>query len=132
MTGLTHNTTYYIVRTGNLTFSLASSLANAQAGTVISLSSDGTGTQTFTLTLTTRALGATGGEENHAMSSTELVVHKHASYTANGSGGTPNGYALQGAGAPGSPVYTYNTDQGGNAAMNVMNPYIVLQYIIKY
>jgi len=91
MTGLTHNTTYYIVRTGNLTFSLATTLANAQNGTVITLSSDGTGTQTFTKTLTARTGGDTGGEENHAMSSTELLAHTHN--TADNNAGAVQGNA---------------------------------------
>jgi len=126
MTGLTHNTTYYLIRTGNLTFSLATTLANAQNGTVITLSSDGTGTQTFTLTLTARTLGTTGGEENHAMTTTELVAHSHP---ANYQGSSQ---ALN-AGATGtdtrSPGSTGST--GGNAAMNNMQPFLALNYIIK-
>lgn len=123
MTGLTHNTTYYLIRTGNLTFSLATSLANAQAGTVISLSSDGTGTQTFTKTLTARTLADTGGEENHAMSSSELLAHTHSNAFAGG-----NGYLNSPAGS-----YAQGTSgsTGGNAAMNIMQPFIVLNYIIK-
>lgn len=122
MAGLTHNTTYYLVRTGNLTFSLASSLNNAQAGIVISLSSDGTGTQTFTKTLTARTAGETGGEENHAMSSTELLAHSH---TINGktqfSGGSP------GAGATNNTFGTPTiSNTGGNAAMNNMQPFITV------
>jgi microcystin-dependent protein len=123
MTGLTHNTTYYIIRTGNLTFSLATSLANAQNGTVISLSSDGTGTQTFTLTLTTRTAGATGGEENHAMSSSELLAHTHS-----------NGYDTTSSGASrGSGTNVGNTtgSTGGNTSMNNIQPFVVLNYIIR-
>jgi hypothetical protein len=119
MTGLTHNTTYYLVRTGNLTFSLASSLANAQNGTVISLSSDGTGTQTFTLTLTTRTAGETGGEERHAMSLDELLAHTHSVYTSsppNVGGASSNVRADNTAGNSGS--------KGGNQAMNNMQPFI--------
>lgn len=127
MTGLTHNTTYYIVRTGNLTFSLASSLANAQNGTVISLSSDGTGTQTFTLTRTARTIGGTGGEENHAMSLTELLAHTH-SYTKEdyetGGGGGSSQYNVQSSQNTGS--------SGGNVTMNNMQPFIVMKTIIKY
>jgi len=77
ITGLTNATVYYVVRVSNTTFSLATSLANAQNGTLITLTSDGTGVQTFTLTLTARTTGDTGGEENHAMSSTELLSHTH-------------------------------------------------------
>jgi hypothetical protein len=126
MTGLTHNTTYYIVKTGNLTFSLATDLANAQNGTVISLSSDGTGTQTFTKTLTARAIGETGGEENHAMSATELLAHTHSFTNPPEMKTTPSG-------SSGDAVRNNNarieygaaiSSTGGNAAMNVMQPFI--------
>ncbi len=124
MTGLTDNTTYYVVRVSNLTFSLATSLANAQNGTVISLSSDGTGTQTFTLTLTARTAGTTGGEENHAMSVTELLAHTHGATGTFNSGSVALSSTNDAASANPS-------SKGGNAAMNVMNPFLVLNYIIK-
>jgi microcystin-dependent protein len=126
MTGLTHNTTYYIVRTGNLTFSLATSLANAQNGTVITLSSDGTGTQTFTLTLTARTLADTGGEENHAMSISEMPAHTHMSGLGSG-GGAFSGLSASASTGSGQT----STSTGGNTAMNNMQPFIVLNYIIK-
>lgn len=140
MTGLTHNTTYYLIRTGNLTFSLASSLANAQNGTVISLSSDGTGTQTFTLTLTARTLGDTGGEENHAMNSTELLAHDHditdfgghTTYLLGGGGTANTRWDSGGGNGPPSTNVLDVLSSGGNAAMNNMQPFVVLNYIIKY
>jgi microcystin-dependent protein len=126
ITGLTNDTTYYLVRTGNLTFSLATTLANAQNATVISLSSDGTGTQTFTQTFTTRTLGDYGGEENHAMSSTELLAHTHDINF-----GTANsGAAHSTSGAVQSNAYL-TSSTGGNTSMNIMQPYCVLNYIIK-
>ena len=135
MTGLTTLTTYYLIRTGNLTFSLATTLANAQNGTAISLSSDGTGTQTFTLTLTTRTLGETGGEETHAMSSSELLSHNHP-YNVSASG-SQNGYYLteQYAGvnnwSPNPSTNVFNpTTKGGNQAMNNMQPFLGINYII--
>jgi len=119
MTGLTDNTDYYIIRTGNLTFSLASSLANAQNGTAIALSSDGSGTQTFTLTFTARTAGDTGGEENHAMSSTELLSHTHSANDQSGSG--------QGnSGSSNHPSSGNTGSTGGNAAMNNMQPFITV------
>jgi microcystin-dependent protein len=127
MTGLTHNTTYYLVRTGNLTFSLATTLANAQNGTVISLSSDGTGVQTFTLTLTARTLADTGGEENHAMSSTEILSHAHMSGLGSG-GGAFSGLSASASTGPGQT----STSVGGNTAMNNMQPFLALNFIIKY
>ena len=130
MTGLTHNTTYYLVRTGNLAFSLATTLANAQNATVISLSSDGTGAQTFTLTLTARTAGDTGGEENHAMSATELLAHTHT-YSPLGTGSTGGNYPNTYINTLQSPAVSIPTGSvGGNAAMNVMQPFLAC-YIWK-
>lgn len=121
MTGLTHNTTYYLIRVSNTTFSLASTLALAQAGTAIALSSDGTGTQTFTLTLTARAADETGGEENHAMSVTELLAHTHTAPGFDGSSST----GVVGIDGGNVNNYTWTTDsRGGNAAMNNMQPFV--------
>ena len=128
ITGLTNNTTYYVIRISNTSFSLATSLANAQNGTVISLSSDGSGVQTFTLTLTARTLGETGGEENHAMSITELLAHSHLSNNVVGGSRTSTN------GAPSSTSATGGgpTDSvGGNVAMNNMQPFGVHTMIIK-
>lgn len=129
ITGLTNDATYYIVRVGNLTFSLASSLTNAQNGTVISLSSDGTGTQTFTLTFTTRTLGDKGGEENHAMNSTELLAHIHSTNGGDGAGTVGPVSAQRNSNSGASNWNTNST--GGNAAMNNIQPFIVVNYIIK-
>lgn len=129
MTGLTHNTTYYLVRTGNLTFSLASSLANAQNGTVISLSSDGTGVQTFTLTLTARTTGDTGGENNHAMSLTELLSHTHPFNASATNSGVVSIDAIDSDGSS-AQIFTPPT-AGGNAAMNNMQPFFAGLWIIK-
>jgi microcystin-dependent protein len=128
MTGLTTATTYYIIRISATTFSLATTLANAQNATAISLSSDGSGTQTFTYTLTAHTLGDTGGEESHAMSSIELLAHTHGITNPLGSGSSNAGFA--------SGTSTINGTEsinstGGNAAMNVMNPYLSVNYIIK-
>ena len=127
MTGLTNDTVYYVIRTGNLTFSLATTLANAQSNGAIALSSDGTGTQTFTQTLTTRAVGESGGEETHAMSSTELLSHTHS--TSIGAGGG-SGVATNTSSSPNASPVTGAT--GGNAAMNSMSPFVVASWIIKY
>lgn len=124
ITGLTNDVTYYVVRTGNLTFSLATTLANAQNGTVITLSGDGTGTQTFTLTFTARTLADTGGEENHAMSSTELLAHTHADVYAPGSGAGQVDTSVTARG-------NVTGSAGGNAAMNDMPPFAALTYIIR-
>jgi len=120
ITGLTSSTVYYIIRVTNTTFSLATSLANAIAGTVISLSSDGSGTQTFTQTLTTRALGDTGGEENHAIILDEVptTLLKTAGTTMD-----------RGLNSPTVPTTANNTT--GDKAHNIMTPFVALNYIIK-
>lgn len=124
-TGLSAGT-YYVIRVSATLIKLASSLANAQNGTAVNITADGSGTCTLTQTLTNRTLGATGGEEAHAMSSTELLAHTH---TTNAEADTDsNGPAGNGSGAN-DPATIDST--GGNAAMNVMNPYTVLNYIIK-
>lgn len=51
--GLTAVTNYWIIRTGVNTFQLATTLANALAGTAVALSTDGTGTQTLADTVST-------------------------------------------------------------------------------
>lgn len=125
ITGLTNDTNYYLVRTGNLTFSLATTLANAQNGVVISLSSDGSGVQTFTLTRAARTRGDTGGEENHAMSNTEILAHVHTALVASGAASNVGGSFL-------TTVAGNTGSVGGNAAMNVMSPFLALNFIIKF
>lgn len=129
ISGLTNDTVYYIIRLSNSTFSLASTLANAQNATAISLSSDGAGTQTFTLSFATRSVGNTGGEENHAQALSELVPHTHPVPATNTN--TTGGLNLLG-------IYTTATDHnltsgstGTAAAMNVMAPFFVGAWIIK-
>lgn len=121
---LVNGNTYYAIRTGNNTFSVATSLANAQNGTVITLL--GTETGSFALTLGTRTLGDTGGEEAHAMSLTELISHNHT-FPNSGSGGdsVTSAATISGSDARGMSL------TGGNAAMNVTSPFGVSQYIIK-
>lgn len=126
MTGLVTLTTYYLIRISSSTFSLATTLANAQNGTAIALSSDGTGVQTFTLTFTARSAGDTGGEESHAMSSTEILSHFHSTNTF----GSPN-LGLTGVAISGNSGGQSSGTVGGNAAMNSMQPFGVANFIIK-
>lgn len=129
--GLALATTYWLVRTNTSTFKVASSLANAQNGTVIDITTAGTGVHTFTTTLTARTLANLLGEEMHAESSTELLSHITTtpipSYFNGGNVTGVNGAA----GTPGGNVnYTSNAN-GGNAAMNNMQPSEVVMKLIK-
>lgn len=119
-------TTYYVVRTGNTTFSLATSLANAQNNTVITLA--GTERGTLTLTLTTRTVGDTGGEENHAMNLNELIAHHHQ---VTGNASAASAASVGSANNNGTNTTFNTTDTGGNSAMNIMSPFAVINYIIK-
>lgn len=118
-TGITAGS-YFLIRDSSTSIRFASTLANAQNGTAVTVT--GTGSFTMTRTLTARTLGERGGEESHAMSITELLSHTHAN------GGSGNNVA-NGAGAPGTGA---TSATGGNAAMNVMNPFVALNYIIKF
>jgi microcystin-dependent protein len=126
MTGLTHNTTYYLVRVAYNQFSLATSIANANAGTVISLSSDGTGAQTFTATYSARALGVMGGEEGHSLTRAEMPSHSHTLPSQNGSGG------VRAISTTANSADTINSGTAGSDAVhNNMPLFTVVNYIIK-
>lgn len=129
MTGLSDAQTYYLIRLSNSTFSLATTLALAQAGTPIALSSDGSGVQTFTLTLTARAIGDTGGEENHAMSITELLSHAHTGHVFTASTGASTFGVGTASGVDNGNIST--SAVGGNASMNNMQPFGTKTFIIK-
>lgn len=127
-TGLSAQT-YYVIRISATIIKLASSLANAQNGTAVDVTADGSGTCTLTQTLTSRSMGATGGEETHAMSSTELLAHVHPP-------GAGDFYKMQGTASGGGTSSnmgnsTNTGSAGGNAAMNGMPPYTVVNFIIK-
>jgi hypothetical protein len=61
ITGLVDGTAYFIIVVDGDTFKLASSLANAQAGTAINLTGTGTSTQTFTGDTATGTATISGG-----------------------------------------------------------------------
>ena len=122
--GLT-NGTWYIVRASSATVKFATSLANAQNGTVATVT--GTGSATLTWVGTVRTRGEVGGEESHAMSSLELLAHSHSVVTT-----SAGALALTGATANVASQSAGNTGSiGDNTPMNVMQPYLVGNYIIK-
>ncbi len=116
--------TVFVIRTGATSIKFATTLANAQAGTAIDITAAGSGTFTLTHTYTARALGEYGGEEAHAMSSTELLAHTHP---VNGASSAANGVDVNIPGSGGGS----SGSTGGNAAMNIMQPFGVVMTIIK-
>jgi len=121
-TGLV-NGSFWIVRVSSTTISIASSLLNAQNGTVVTVT--GTGSATFTYTGSSRSIGQVGGEEAHAESSTEQLAHTHTSSFNPGVGAIASGAGV------GSQGTTATSSTGGNAAMNILSPYFIMTYIIK-
>jgi hypothetical protein len=124
ITGLTSGVTYYIIRSSSTLVQLATTLANAQNGTAVNMTAKASPVWAITHTYTTRALGETGGEQDHAQSITELLLHGH-SVPANGAGAA----AFPASGSGTGSVLTTST--GGNAAMNIMQPTLFLNVMVK-
>lgn len=134
--GLVAGTTYYVIYISATTIYLATSRANAVAGTAIDITSQGTGTHTLTLTLTNRTLGAYGGEEAHSQTAAELAAHTHTFaqrimvWDAGQSG------AVAGA-SPSAQFFGFGSTAsmqsggGSSGAHNNMPPFAVMNYIIK-
>ena len=127
-TGLSLATDYFVVRVSATTIRLATTIANALAATpvVVDITAQGSGTNTVTVTLTTRTIGQRGGEETHPLTIAELASHNHSLPTdsPDATGVQPsNGHSPEGSQRSG------NT--GGNTPHNVMNPFVVINYIIK-
>lgn len=148
ITGLSSGNTYYVVRNSSSLIKLASSLANAQNGTVIDLTAKSSPVWTITHTLTTRTLAEVGGQESHAMTSTEQLSHTHTATDSGHTHATPGLSAnvlatnnhMAGGNAAGGITDTVatgtanvtNTNTGGNVAMNVMQPFACVRAFIYY
>jgi microcystin-dependent protein len=153
-TGLSINTQYWVIKENANTFWLATSLANALAGTKINTSVTqagvhtatlcpygvGNGTTTFNLPNIKGAavvgknqsdsefagLGQTGGEKTHVLLEAELAAHVHTVVGYSASGGSVQSLT-QTAGSG-----TSNTSSvGSNTAHNNLQPYLALNYIVK-
>lgn len=125
-TGITATTgRYWVIVLTSSTFRLATSQANALAGTAITTS--GTQSGTHTVFSADFELGRSNGEKNHTQTLTELVSHNHSNLDGN----SPT--LLSAAGGNYGVEYSASTtgNTGGGLPMNIMPPYITLNYIIK-
>lgn len=117
ITGLTSGNTYYIHRQSSTLIRLATTLANAQNAVLIDFTAKSSPVWTVTHTYTATVLGETGGEQIHAISLLEMPAH---------SGHTGGATAAGGGGAP----ISSNT-KGGNVAMNLIQPTVYINYMVK-
>lgn len=123
-------TNYFLDVVNSTTISLSTTLALSQNGTDINITTQGTGTHTLTWqNFTSRAIGVVGGEESHAMNITELLGHAHQVVVGPNTGGASavNGQATSISGNQPNSM----TSVGSNNAMNNLQPFIVLNWIIK-
>lgn len=147
--GLSLATTYYVIYQSATTFKLATSLANAVAGTAINITSQGSGTHTATVTFTARVLGTIGGQETHANTISEMPSHTHTQdahshttdaqkwygtrYTTEWSASGPGADVTVGhIAASNSNATATNQNTGGSTDHNIMQPWLALNFIIKY
>ena len=81
-------------------------------------------------TTTIDTMGETGGEDEHTQSIDEMPSHRHDLNSDNSTSGT---WAVQQISANSPATGTIFTEsRGGGTAFNVLDPFIVLQYIIKF
>jgi microcystin-dependent protein len=78
---------------------------------------------------TTSAIGLSGGEFTHVQTEAELASHTHNYYGSGQTGGTA--YPAPNVG-DNIAVTAQTSAVGSSTAMNVTDPFLVLNYIIKY
>lgn len=78
----------------------------------------------------TANVGQTGGESNHTLTTAEMPAHTHPFTVGTGGGSDSNYPSYASNQSVTNSTATGNT--GGGGAFNVLDPYLMLQYIIKY
>ena len=93
--------------------------------------------------LTNRALAASGGEETHMLSAAEMPAHNHGvtdpghTHSVDVGGGNPgsasNNIDTSQSGSTGSSTTGITIQNAGSGtAHNIMQPFLILNYIVKY
>lgn len=160
-TGLSANTRYWVIRLDANTFSLATSLANALAGTGINTSVSQSGVHTCVLapygigdgstTFNTpnlkqrlpigkdqtdsdfAGLGQTGGAQTVTLTTTELPAHTHTLSGREPVSGSGQSHAQRTTASSGNDaaVSTTTGSSGTGSAFSILNPYLAINFIIK-
>lgn len=158
-TGLSANTRYWVIKNDANTFWLATSLANALAGTKINTSGSQSGVHTLRLThgvgdgSTTfnlpdlkgkvavgknqsetefAGLGQTGGAKTHTLVVGEIPGHTHGIRGVTTSTGSETGaYRLSGSNVQFVADITSDSGTGGGGSHNNLQPYFAINFIIK-
>jgi microcystin-dependent protein len=118
--GLTAGNTYYVIRVSSTEIKLATTLANAIAGTAIDITSQGTGIHTLTVTYTNRAIGSIAGEESHSLTVAEIPAHNHVVETVQ----TASQNSLGGGDTRANSTNKNTQNTGGSGSHNIMQPTI--------
>jgi hypothetical protein len=121
-------TTYYAIYIDATHIQLATSRANAVAGTAITLTTTGTGTHTATINYSSWTKGQVIGEEAHANTIAETAAHMHTFTLTDIAGGSN---IATGVGSD-QRFQTQNTGAtGGSQAHNNMQPTAFYNTMIK-
>lgn len=129
---LVNTTVYYIIIINSTTIQLATSLANAENGIAITLTTTGSGTNSLRATIPAHPLASYVGEDTHATLVSQMPAHSHPPISGNGfeievnAGGTGNfisGTLTQ------LQATTGNT--GGGLPHNNLQPTVYTNYLIK-
>lgn len=107
--------TTYGTGNGSTTFNLPNLLGRVPLGAGVSAASG-----------TSRSLGATGGEDSHVISGSELPAHAHGGVVTGSAAGT--GYA---SGIMLNLVSGATATAGSSSPSNILQPFLALNYIIK-
>lgn len=144
-TGITPGNTYYAIPTGPA-LEVASSVANAIAGTVIPLSGGPVTNKFFSVSLAAAPFGSFIGEDSHLQLNAELAAHNHTHGTLaiansihvkSGSIGAGADVYLtnDGAGTPPAPPISVDSgstaNDGGTTRFNIVDPRSYYNVMIK-